>query len=43
MLLPWIDAHFRLMVKDLLIAADQVLYKLQVAKTSTNFKQGGPA
>jgi glycosyltransferase involved in cell wall biosynthesis len=40
MLLPWIDIHFRSMLKDLLIAADQVLYKLQVAETkSTGFKQ----
>jgi glycosyltransferase involved in cell wall biosynthesis len=40
MLLPWIDIHFRRMLKDLLIAADQVLYNLQVAKTtSTDFKQ----
>jgi glycosyltransferase involved in cell wall biosynthesis len=40
MLLPWIKIHFRHMLKDLLIAADQVLYNLQVAKTtSTDFKQ----
>ena len=40
MLLPWIKIHFRHMLKDLLIAADQVLYNLQVAKTaSTNFPQ----
>jgi hypothetical protein len=37
MLLPWIKIHFRHMLKDLLIAADQLLYNLQVAKpTSTN-------
>jgi glycosyltransferase involved in cell wall biosynthesis len=40
MLLPWIKIHFRHMLKDLLIAADQVLCNLQVAKTaSTNFPQ----
>ena len=37
MLLPWIRWHYRAMVKDLVIAADQVLYNLQVASTvSTN-------
>jgi glycosyltransferase involved in cell wall biosynthesis len=37
-LLPWIKLHFRRMLKDLLIAADQVLCNLQVAKpASTNF------
>ena len=37
MLLPWVKIHFRHMMKDLLIAADQVLYNLQVASTaSTN-------
>jgi glycosyltransferase involved in cell wall biosynthesis len=42
-LLAWIDKHFRSMLKDLLIAADQVLYNLQVAKTtSPGFKQEGP-
>ncbi len=40
MLLPWIKIHFRHMLKDLIIAADQVLYNLQVPKTtSTEFKQ----
>jgi glycosyltransferase involved in cell wall biosynthesis len=40
MLLPWIKIHFRPMLKDLVIAADQVLYNLQVPKTeSTNIKQ----
>lgn len=40
MLLHWIKIHFWHMLKDLLIAADQVLYNLQVAKTaSTDFKQ----
>jgi glycosyltransferase involved in cell wall biosynthesis len=32
LLLPWTKTHFRHMVKDLLIAADQVLYNLQVPK-----------
>jgi hypothetical protein len=32
MLLPWIKIHFRYLLKDLLIAADQVLYNLQVAE-----------
>jgi glycosyltransferase involved in cell wall biosynthesis len=40
MLLAWIKIHFRPMLKDLVIAADQVLYNLQVAKTtSTDFTQ----
>jgi len=34
MLLPWIRWNFIGMVKDLLIAADQVLYNLQVTKTA---------
>jgi glycosyltransferase involved in cell wall biosynthesis len=33
MLLPWINIHFRHMLKDLLIATDQILYNLQVPKT----------
>jgi glycosyltransferase involved in cell wall biosynthesis len=33
MLLIWIRWHYRAMLKDLLIAADQLLYKFQVAKT----------
>jgi glycosyltransferase involved in cell wall biosynthesis len=33
MLLIWIRWHYRGMLKDLLIAADQLLYNLQVAKT----------
>jgi glycosyltransferase involved in cell wall biosynthesis len=38
MLLPWIKIHFRHMLKDLLIAADQVFYNLQVPSTaSSNF------
>jgi glycosyltransferase involved in cell wall biosynthesis len=35
MLLPWTRWHFTRMLKDLLIAADQVLYNLQVPKTSS--------
>jgi glycosyltransferase involved in cell wall biosynthesis len=39
-LLVWIRIHFWHMLKDLLIAADQVLHNLQVSKTSsTNFPQ----
>jgi hypothetical protein len=37
LLLLWIRWHYKAMVKDLVIAADQVLYNLQVASTaSTN-------
>ena len=32
LLFPWIEIHFRYMLRDLLIAADQVLYNLQVPK-----------
>jgi tetratricopeptide (TPR) repeat protein/glycosyltransferase involved in cell wall biosynthesis len=40
MLFPWIKTHFRHMLNDLIIAADQVLYNLQVGKTTLNdFKQ----
>jgi glycosyltransferase involved in cell wall biosynthesis len=35
MLLRWIKLHFRSMLKDLLIAADQMFYNLQVAKTTS--------
>ncbi|MGA8599749.1 MAG: glycosyltransferase family A protein [Bryobacteraceae bacterium] len=39
LLFPWIKKHFRRMMKDVLIAADQVLYNLQVPKAaSTDFK-----
>jgi glycosyltransferase involved in cell wall biosynthesis len=39
-LLVWIGGHAKFMLKDLLIAADQVLYNLQVQKTaSTSFPQ----
>jgi hypothetical protein len=33
-LLRWVRIHFKHMLKDLLIANDQVLYNLQVAKTA---------
>jgi glycosyltransferase involved in cell wall biosynthesis len=40
LLLPWIRYNFKGMLKDLLIAADQVLYNLQVTKTkSKDFPQ----
>ncbi len=32
LLAPWIAKHFRRMMKDLLIAADQVLYNIQMAR-----------
>ena len=32
LLAPWIVKHFRRMMKDVLIAADQVLYKLQMSQ-----------
>jgi glycosyltransferase involved in cell wall biosynthesis len=35
LLLPWIKIHYKRMVKDLLIAADQVLYNLQAAKSAS--------
>ena len=34
LLLPWIKIHHKRMAKDLLIAADQVLYKWQLAKAA---------
>jgi glycosyltransferase involved in cell wall biosynthesis len=39
MLLRWIRFNFRGMLKDLLIAADQVLYNLQVPATSPNLEK----
>ena len=40
MLLPWINIHFWHLLKDLIIAADQVLYILQAPKTApTGFAQ----
>jgi glycosyltransferase involved in cell wall biosynthesis len=35
MLFPWIKIHFWHMLKDLLIAVDQVLYNLQVPRTTS--------
>jgi glycosyltransferase involved in cell wall biosynthesis len=35
LLFPWIRYNFKGMLKDLLIAADQVLYNLQIANTET--------
>jgi Flp pilus assembly protein TadD/glycosyltransferase involved in cell wall biosynthesis len=41
MLFPWIKIHVWHMLNDLIIAGDQVLYNLQVGKTtSADFKQG---
>jgi glycosyltransferase involved in cell wall biosynthesis len=34
LLAPWIVKHFRRMMKDILLAADQVLYNLQMSSTS---------
>jgi hypothetical protein len=34
LLIPWIVKHFRRMMKDLLIAADQVLYNLQMSRVA---------
>jgi glycosyltransferase involved in cell wall biosynthesis len=40
LLMPWIIRHFRRMMKDLLIAADQVLYNLQMSRmTETDWKE----
>jgi glycosyltransferase involved in cell wall biosynthesis len=40
MLLSWIKIHRRKLVKDLIIAVDQVLFNMQVARTKANdFKQ----
>jgi hypothetical protein len=36
MLFPWIKIHFWHMLKDLLIAVDQVLYNLQVPRTKSS-------
>lgn len=33
MLLPWMKKHFRRMMKDLVIAADQILYNRQVSRS----------
>lgn len=44
LLFPWVKIHFLHMMKDLLIAADQMLFNVQVRKTvSTDFRQeAGP-
>jgi len=40
MLFPWIRIHFKRLVKDLLAAADQLLYNLQVGKAApTSFEK----
>lgn len=36
---PWIAKHFRRMMKDLVIAADQVLYRIQMAKSQGEWKE----
>jgi hypothetical protein len=36
MLFLWIKKNFRIILRDLPIAVDQVLYNLQVAKTSSS-------
>jgi hypothetical protein len=36
LLLPWLLKHFRRMGKDLLIAADQILFRLQVPRTKVS-------
>jgi glycosyltransferase involved in cell wall biosynthesis len=38
-LLPWIKIHFKHILKDLLIAADQMLYNLQVASAPSRNSQ----
>ena len=35
LLFLWIKKHFRRMMKDVVIAADQVLYNIQVPKPKT--------
>jgi glycosyltransferase involved in cell wall biosynthesis len=41
-LFPWIKMHFKHMLKDLLIAADQMIYNLQVKSApSTNLRDQG--
>jgi len=42
MLGAWVFKHFRRMMKDLLIAADQVLYKVQMSQMKDNeWKEAG--
>lgn len=36
---PWLVKHFRRMMKDLVIAADQVLYRMQMAKSQRDWKE----
>jgi glycosyltransferase involved in cell wall biosynthesis len=36
---PWVIKHFRRMMKDLVIAADQVLYRIQMAKSQDKWKE----
>jgi hypothetical protein len=38
LLLPWLVKHFRRMGKDLLIAADQILFRLQVPRTKVSME-----
>ena len=38
LLLPWLGKHFRRMGKDLLIAADQILFRLQVPRTKVSIE-----
>jgi hypothetical protein len=38
LLLPWLARHFRRMGKDLLIAADQILFRLQVPRTKVSIE-----
>jgi hypothetical protein len=35
MLVPWISKHFRRMMKDVVIAADQLLYNLQASRSAS--------
>lgn len=36
LLVPWVVRHFRRMMKDVLIAADQVLYRIQMSQVKEN-------
>lgn len=38
---PWVAKHFRRMMKDLVIAADQVLYRIQMARSQSDWKEAG--
>jgi hypothetical protein len=35
----WVLKHFRRMMKDLVIAADQVLYRIQMTRSQAEFKE----